>query len=133
MCTATARRPEWDPLLNRFNEKLNFEITRHPEGFGPSDHSSFYAKQVPVLHFFTGTHGDYHRPTDTADKINAEGMERVTELVTDIALAVAEADAGPKYQEVKGRGRPDRQTDRKMIGRTSAAFPIFHRKSPAMC
>ncbi len=118
--------PEWDPLLNRFNEKLNFEITRHPEGFGPSDHSSFYAKQVPVLHFFTGTHGDYHRPTDTADKINAEGMERVTELVTDIALAVAEADAGPKYQEVKGRARPDRQTDRPYFG----SIPDFSQEKP---
>ncbi len=108
--------PEWDVLLKKFNEKLAFDITRHPEGAGPSDHASFYSKQIPVLHFFTGTHSDYHRPSDTADKINAEGMERVTELVTDIALAVAEADTPPKYQEAKGRSRPDRQTDRPYFG-----------------
>ena len=82
-----------------------------------------------MLHFFTGTHSDYHRPSDTADKINAEGMERVTELVTDIALAVAEADAPPKYQEAKGRSRPIV----KPTAHTSAAFPISRKTNRAIC
>ena len=51
------------------------------DGYGPSDHTSFYAAGVPVLMFFTGPHEDYHRPSDTADKINAEGIEKVVRLV----------------------------------------------------
>ena len=117
--------------MKKFNEKLGFDITRHPEGAGPSDHASFYSKQIPVLHFFTGTHSDYHRPSDTADKINAEGMERVTELVTDIALAVAEADSVPKFQERNRRAA--RAPTVKPTAPTSAAFLIFRKTSPAIC
>ncbi len=62
----------------RFNLQLN------EEGFGPSDHSSFYLKQIPVLFFFTGAHEDYHKPTDTADKINYAGMLKIIEYVADI-------------------------------------------------
>ncbi|MDQ2920575.1 MAG: M20/M25/M40 family metallo-hydrolase, partial [Acidobacteriota bacterium] len=48
-------------------------LTLNEDGFGPSDHSSFYAKQIPVLFFWTGTHADYHKPSDTAEKINYDG------------------------------------------------------------
>ena len=46
-------------------------------GVGPSDHTSFYLKDIPVLHFFTGQHDDYHKPSDDADKVNYEGMEQI--------------------------------------------------------
>ncbi|HEX6623908.1 MAG TPA: M20/M25/M40 family metallo-hydrolase, partial [Pyrinomonadaceae bacterium] len=62
----------------RFNLRLN------EDGFGPSDHSSFYAKRIPVLFFFTGTHEDYHKPTDTADRINYDGLAAVAEFVRRI-------------------------------------------------
>ena len=68
-------------------------------GFGPSDHSSFYAQQIPVLHFFTGSHSDYHRPTDDFPKINVDGMRRVADLVADVAAALAEASDPPHFQE----------------------------------
>ena len=55
-------------------------ITAIGDGFGPSDHSSFFAKNVPVLHFFTDLHDDYHRATDDADKINAAGEAQVIAL-----------------------------------------------------
>jgi hypothetical protein len=61
------------------------------DGVGGSDHMSFYNKKIPVLHFFTGTHADYHRPTDTWDKLNIEGMGKVSDLVLATVLRIANA------------------------------------------
>ncbi len=61
-----------------------FNLQLNEDGFGPSDHSSFYGKQIPVLFFFTGTHADYHKPSDTADKINYAGLKKIVEYVSDI-------------------------------------------------
>ena len=54
------------------------KLTLSEEGYGPSDHSSFYGKNIPVLFYFTGAHLDYHTPTDTYDKINYEGMVKIS-------------------------------------------------------
>jgi hypothetical protein len=75
---------EWSEMVKRRNEiyfdnddgygvgkKMNLQF--NDDGFGPSDHSSFYGKKIPVLFLFTGTHDDYHKPSDTADKINYGG------------------------------------------------------------
>ena len=75
-------------------------------GFGPSDHASFYAKKIPVLHFFTGMHADYHRPTDTADKLNVPDMRRVADLVTDVAVALADAPGEAALFRIDGEVRP---------------------------
>ncbi len=64
--------PVWDPLLDEFGS--SFLMVKEPEGMGPSDHASFYPHRIPVLHFFTGLHNDYHRPADDWDKINYEGI-----------------------------------------------------------
>jgi len=103
----------FEPLLDRLNEKHQFELTKDPGGFGPSDHSSFYAKQLPVLALFTGTHNDYHRPSDDADKINYEGMARIIDYAVDFLLAIDKADDRPKYvavetkqPEMRGGSRP---------------------------
>ncbi|MBI2827309.1 MAG: M20/M25/M40 family metallo-hydrolase [Planctomycetia bacterium] len=90
---------EFAPLIDRLNERFGFDISRKSGGFGPSDHSSFYAKKVPVMHFFTGLHSDYHRPSDDFEKINVPGMRRVAEMVADVAVALAEADRRPTYVE----------------------------------
>jgi hypothetical protein len=101
----------FDELVDRLAAAAGLTTAKEPGGFGPSDHSSFYAKKVPVLHLFTGSHADYHRPTDTADKINYEGMVRLAGLVTDV---VAELASGPRpdYREVAStmfaRGGGDR-------------------------
>ena len=101
----------FDELVDRLAAAAGLTTAKEPGGFGPSDHSSFYAKKVPVLHLFTGSHADYHRPTDTADKINYEGMVRLAGLVTDV---VAELASGPRpdYREVAStmfaRGGVDR-------------------------
>jgi len=95
----------FDTLLDKLNERYGFHLTKQPGGFGPSDHASFYAKQIPSLHFFTGTHGDYHRPSDDADKINAAGMKRVADLVAEMTVELAKGDEAPQYKEATG-GHP---------------------------
>ena len=63
------------------------------DGFGPSDHSSFYAKGIPVLHFFTDLHEDYHRATDDVEKVNAPGEVRVVDLAERIVREIADRPA----------------------------------------
>ena len=65
-----------------------FDLTLQEDGYGPSDHSSFYSKQIPVLFFWTGTHSDYHKPSDTFDKINYEDEAKVLAFVARIILGL---------------------------------------------
>ncbi|WP_166967165.1 M20/M25/M40 family metallo-hydrolase [Yeosuana marina] len=67
-----------------FSNKGDFKIAEHESGVGPSDHTSFYLMDIPVLHFFTGQHEDYHKPSDDADKLNYEGMEEITQFILSI-------------------------------------------------
>jgi aminopeptidase YwaD len=78
-----------------------FNLTLNEDGYGPSDHSSFYSKQVPVLFFWTGTHDDYHKPSDTADKINYEGEARIVSFVDRIVSDIDKSDKRPTYAVAK--------------------------------
>jgi hypothetical protein len=89
-----------EPLVDSLVAAAGLEAAKEPGGFGPSDHASFYAKKIPVLHVFTGSHADYHRPTDTAEKINYEGMTRLAGLVEGIVRELATAPERPAYIEV---------------------------------
>jgi len=86
---------EWDAVLDDANAELAnpLSLAKAPDGYGPSDHSSFYGEGIPVLHFFSNTHEDYHRPEDDWPKINVDGMERVTELTARVALRLATGGA----------------------------------------
>ena len=118
--------PQFTSIIDELNEKYGFEITRQTGGFGPSDHSSFYAKKVPVMHFFTGTHPDYHRPTDDTEKLNLEGMRKITDMVAETAIALAEAPQRPEYVAV-ARSRPrDVAGDRPYFG----SIPDFAQDKP---
>ncbi len=67
------------------------------DGFGPSDHSSFYGANIPVLFFFTGIHEDYHKPSDHADKINYDGEALVVNYIRRVALDIDDHPARPDY------------------------------------
>ncbi|HWL85878.1 MAG TPA: M20/M25/M40 family metallo-hydrolase, partial [Polyangiaceae bacterium] len=87
--TETAQ--EWtDIVKSSCDQGARLDCAIGGDGYGPSDHMSFFTAGVPVLHFFTGTHSDYHKPSDTPDKINFAGAARVGELVADIARQVDE-------------------------------------------
>lgn len=81
-----------------------FALQLNDDGFGPSDHSSFYGKKVPVLFFFTGTHDDYHKPTDTADKINYKGEEKIIDYIARLEGVVDRAPKRPTYTVAKSSG-----------------------------
>lgn len=75
------------------NNTYGFTIAEHESGIGPSDHTSFYLNDLPVLHFFTGQHEDYHKPSDDFDKLNYEGMALITEYIYSI---ITDLDDEPK-------------------------------------
>lgn len=94
-------------------------VTLRDSPFGPSDHSRFYDAGVPVLFFHTGSHADYHRPGDTADKLDAAGMARVAALGARVAERLA-AGARPGYVALE---RPTRSRERREAG--AAAIPFL--------
>jgi len=83
----TAR--EFPALLDSLNSPPRFDLQASGDGWGPSDHSVFFATRHPVLHFFTDLHGDYHRSTDDWDKLNVSGIAQVAQFVADLAWSLA--------------------------------------------
>ena len=112
--------PEWTGLLEAANTSLTrpFELILSPDGYGPSDHSSFYGAGIPVLHFFTNTHAEYHRPEDDVATLDVPGLGRVAQLVTAVAgelagagtrvavpdLSLVESDPPPPSEGGRGYG-----------------------------
>jgi hypothetical protein len=83
----TAR--EWRRTIDSLNVTSRFALTLQGDGFGPSDHTSFTLAKKPVLHFFTGTHADYHRTTDDFAAINVDGILRVATLASNLIRVTA--------------------------------------------
>ncbi|MEP7121041.1 MAG: M20/M25/M40 family metallo-hydrolase [Byssovorax sp.] len=86
----TGTAAPWPDLARAANGKLGLDLALGVEGFGASDHTSFTQARIPVAFLFTGVHDDYHQPTDTADKINSVGEERVTTFAARLALSVTQ-------------------------------------------
>jgi hypothetical protein len=97
---------EWRAVLEAEASRLELDLALRGEGYGPSDHTSFYIQDVPVLHFFTNTHSDYHRPSDSWDRIDAPGLERVARLVAAVAYRIGEPAVRLTLQ--RGAGEPPR-------------------------
>jgi aminopeptidase YwaD len=104
--------PGFRHLVDSLNAGYGFNLKYSSEGYGPSDHASFYARDVPVLFFTTGGHPDYHTPSDRVEAINLKGEAEVLTFVADVAEALANqrepvafTEAGPK---VKGSSRGHR-------------------------
>ena len=95
---------EWTALVEPAAARAGVVIATKGDGYGPSDHTSFYLKDVPVLHFFTNTHGDYHKPSDDWDKIDAKGLTAVAAIVADVATAAA--NSRPRLTLKRGAGEP---------------------------
>src|SRR5205085_10558064 len=77
----TGTAPAFDPIVTKAAAKAHLKTKNIGKGgLGPSDHMAFALKKIPVLFFFTGLHKDYHRPTDTVDKVNFDGLQAVVDL-----------------------------------------------------
>ncbi|HEX9106744.1 MAG TPA: M28 family peptidase [Longimicrobiales bacterium] len=112
--TGTAK--EWPAILASADAgKDSLALNEIGDGYGASDHTSFYERDVPVLHFFTNVHGDYHKPSDTWDKIDYAGIDRVAGLVSRVATDVA--GRTEPLTLIRGAGKP--------AGKDSAATPGY--------
>ena len=87
-----------------FANNKDFKITEKESGVGPSDHTSFYLADMPVLHFFTGQHDDYHRPGDDTDKLNYKGMEDITQYILAI---ITDLNDSPKLTFAKTKNESE--------------------------
>jgi hypothetical protein len=94
----------FERTLDRVN--TGFSLKKDSSGVGPSDHTSFYLKNIPVMHFFTGQHSDYHKPTDDAYKVNYSGIVQVLEYMVNI---IYDLDRQPKQTFLKTRNNDEQE------------------------
>jgi aminopeptidase YwaD len=99
--------PVWRDLLARLNRGCGFELKFQDDGYGPSDHSSFYGKDIAVLFFFTGVHSDYHRPTDDYEKLDTSSEEKLLKFVYRVTAEVDTFDTRPLFTKAKEAPRPE--------------------------
>lgn len=88
--SGTGTAPIWNQVLNATNP--GFKLVLSESGVGPSDHTSFYLQDIPVLHFFTGQHEDYHKPTDDSEKLNYEGMQMIGDYILNVISELDDDD-----------------------------------------
>ncbi len=101
----TGTSPIWPEMLERLNKSVGkFKLTSWPGGKAPSDHASFYEANLPVLFFFTGLHGDYHRPSDDPKTLNYAGQEKVARFAAAVAMDLATREGRPQFTRCDAGG-----------------------------
>jgi len=108
--------PHFSELVERCNAAKALKLSLKKDGIGPSDHSSFYQKNVPVLFFFTGLHNDYHRVTDDADKINATGEAEILKFIANITSEIANSDSVPLFTKTESEQPREARAFRVSVG-----------------
>ncbi|MDA7510778.1 M28 family peptidase [Verrucomicrobia bacterium] len=91
----------WPGLIERKNVLAGFGLTLQEDPYLPTDATVFYTRGIPILSFFTGSHEDYHRPTDTADKVNYPDLTRITSFAERLVLDLISNDQRPDYVKVE--------------------------------
>jgi Zn-dependent M28 family amino/carboxypeptidase len=98
---ATGTSPVWPSVLERANVSAGFDLTLQEDPYQPTDVATFNQAGVPSLNFTTGAHVDYHKPSDTADKINYEDLDRVATLASAVVRRVMDMDEAPQFAKVE--------------------------------
>lgn len=108
----------WRKIIEKRNVAAGFNLILQDDPYLPTDVTSFYTRNVPVLNFFTGAHEDYHRPTDTADKLDYEGLERVSKFSQQIVLDLVQMPERPDLAKVERSSQEGggRETVRAYLG-----------------
>ncbi|MGK7369987.1 MAG: M28 family peptidase [Candidatus Halalkalibacterium sp. M3_1C_030] len=117
----TGSSPGWNDVIEAANTD-SLTITTIPDGTGASDHTSFYNRNIPVLHYFTDTHADYHRPSDDTEYINTEGEDKVLEHVKRVITAL---DTLSKEQLAYSEAPVTQRRDVTMSGVTMGVTPDY--------
>jgi Zn-dependent M28 family amino/carboxypeptidase len=105
---ATGTSPAWGKIIEQANVVAGFDLLLQADPYQPTDVANFNAASVPCLTFFTGVHPDYHRPTDTADKINYEDLDRVADFAVAILTRVENDASAPAFTKVDQVTQPNR-------------------------
>jgi hypothetical protein len=100
--------PDFVSILNQFGEAFNLNLSLSDQGYGPSDHASFYSKNVPVLFFSTGPHIDYHTPNDVIERINFDGMVKGAKYIYEVTNELANQSEKLVFQEAGPKSQPSR-------------------------
>jgi Zn-dependent M28 family amino/carboxypeptidase len=98
---AVGTSPVWGRVIEQANVAAGFDLQLQQDPYQPTDVATFNGAGVPCLNFFTGVHVDYHRPSDTADKINYEDLDRVVEFAAAIARRMEDAEPAPTFSKVE--------------------------------
>ncbi len=108
----------WRKLLEKRNVAAGFNLVLQDDPYLPTDTTSLYPKRIPVLNFFTGAHEDYHRPTDTPEKLDYDGLARITTFAKNIIVDLASAPERPDFARVErsDSGGGGRETLRAYLG-----------------
>lgn len=112
---------EWDAIVGPLCAELAITCQLGGDGYGPSDQTPFYAAGVPVLHFFTGAHDDYHRPSDDSIRINAAGGAKIAQLVSELTLTLSAVE-NLTYQQVSA---PPPRGDVRNYGASLGTIPDY--------
>ena len=92
MINGTATGKELSDLLDEANSEIDLKLFKNPKNVGPSDQAPFFLVHIPAIHFFTGFHDCYHRPTDDVETLNCEGMVEISALVERLTVKVADRE-----------------------------------------
>jgi hypothetical protein len=98
---AMGTSPAWAKIVEQANIAAGFDLQLQQDPYQPTDVATFNQASVPCLSFFTGTHADYHRPTDTADKIDYEDLDRIVAFAAAITRRVEDQEAAPQFTKVE--------------------------------
>src|SRR5437667_3594571 len=98
---ATGTSPLWAKIIEQANVVAGFDLQLQQDPYQPTDVATFNEASVPSLNFFTGTHADYHRPSDTANKINYEDLDRVVDFAAAITRRLEDLDQAPPFSKVQ--------------------------------
>jgi Tol biopolymer transport system component len=123
-----ASSPIWEREIERRNAVVGLPITTSADTYMPTDATAFYLKGVPILSLFTGAHEDYHRPADTADKLNYEGLKEIARFVALVGRSQALTADEPEYVE---RERPGGEGGRRMGGVKLGTIPDYAEEDTA--
>ena len=119
---ATGTSPAWARILEQANVAAGFDLVLQPDPYQPTDVATFNQAGVPSLSFFTSTHTDYHRPGDSADKINYEDLDRVVEFAAAIARRLADNAEAPQFTKVE---QPTQTGGRAMVRISTGTIPDY--------
>jgi hypothetical protein len=97
---ASGSSPVWDKLIEQANVKAGFDLRLQPDPYQPTDVQTFNTASIPNLNFFTGAHADYHRPSDTADKIDYEDLDRIVDFAAAIIRRLDALTEAPAFAKV---------------------------------